>query len=323
MGQTYQGAQDGYGKNIYETIPSNYFNKTTGVFRGTATQTYWMDADYSTSSKPTFIPYRNLGFWFGTRSWKGNNTYPWRKLFLGIAAGAHGIIFDNAKLSITNQATLRQRLLTQGQTSTTTWDFESSQNLIIATGDRMHYDHTYTEDAVSPPFVEATLSFMPDFEDQDLLTYEELAVSHTKHFTFPTPRPQHGKYWDPTMTDANMIEHLLPGRTGTKFLRYDGERLPTESNTYGTQEYTPFVNRPVLVIGPPQIPSENGLMKFKYRLRIQTSIDYILIMPPYTNSQSPPKRELLHLPAVQIVKKDNAFAGYKDFYPGFSMTGLD
>ncbi|KAJ8868108.1 hypothetical protein PR048_031917 [Dryococelus australis] len=225
MGQSYPtSVQDGFGRHMHPTSTSNYYPDYTVVTPGTFPMTYWFDTDFSSDQTPIVIPYRNLAFWLGTDEYKGNNTLNVRKKFFELNDSTSlGIAFHSPKMSITNQATLRQRLLTQGQTSTTTWDFEGSQNLVIAHGDRVYAEIQYTKANLKPPFLRSSYDFMPGYNDQDLLTYDELAIGHTKHFNYHCPLPANGKLWSNEFTNTTIHKLLIPGRTGTNFLKHDTE----------------------------------------------------------------------------------------------------
>ncbi|KAJ8876338.1 hypothetical protein PR048_020783 [Dryococelus australis] len=135
-----RGPQDGYGYSMYPTIPSNYYGTSQFTIHGTFPLSYWFDADFSENQKPIVLPYRNLAFWTGKSNLTPNNFFFSNYIanFWNVLQYCTSIKMFNFKFTIHNQATIRQCLLTQGQTSTTTWDFESSQNLILAHGDSYH-----------------------------------------------------------------------------------------------------------------------------------------------------------------------------------------
>ncbi|KAJ8882483.1 hypothetical protein PR048_014294 [Dryococelus australis] len=64
------------------------------------------------------------------------------------------------------------------------------------------------------------------------LTYKELAVGNSKHFRYHTPEPSPGGWWYPNFPRNFVHKMLIPGRTGTNFLKYDTEFLTDALNTY-------------------------------------------------------------------------------------------
>ncbi|KAJ8871141.1 hypothetical protein PR048_027446 [Dryococelus australis] len=58
VGQTGEGPQDGYGYDMYQTIPTNHFKRTQFVVHGTLPISYWWGANFSSDQRPICIPYR-------------------------------------------------------------------------------------------------------------------------------------------------------------------------------------------------------------------------------------------------------------------------
>ncbi|EGI68937.1 hypothetical protein G5I_02320 [Acromyrmex echinatior] len=67
-----------------------------------------------------------------------------RRTFDKLCETAWGIDYNEEKITIEVFAVLRQRLLQQGQTSYFTFDFETSQNLFVSTGDRNVNNYAYS-----------------------------------------------------------------------------------------------------------------------------------------------------------------------------------
>ncbi|KAJ8879626.1 hypothetical protein PR048_020234 [Dryococelus australis] len=177
---------------MHATIPSNYFPRPQQTLHGSLLLSYWWDADFSSDETPIIIPYRSFGFWTGTSQLKPQGSLNnYIKIFADYFADSIIIQIHALKFSIHNQATTRQRLLTQGSTSTTTWDFESSQNLFIGKEDRSSIELKILEDNVKPPFKISNSDILANFNKQDALTYEELPVGHTKEFHIPFSNMPH------------------------------------------------------------------------------------------------------------------------------------
>lgn len=78
--------------------------------------------------KPFIVPYTYFHFWTGVDFKNTNNSTANYQHCIPQAIGAQ---YHKFKLTITNQATTRKRLLTQGTTNTVTHDSETSQSLLI------------------------------------------------------------------------------------------------------------------------------------------------------------------------------------------------
>ncbi|KAJ8875924.1 hypothetical protein PR048_023832 [Dryococelus australis] len=307
IGQTGEQTHDGYGYDMYPTVPSNHFTRTQ----------QW-DADFSTDQNPIALPYRSLGFWCGTSDLQPYSPCQnYVKQFQSILSYGILLQINSLEFQIHNQAVTRQRLLTQGSTSTTTWDFEGSQNLIIATGDRTATEITILESNCKPPFIRATsLDIMSAYAKQDIMTYEELAKGHTKICTIPHSKALHMMNAD-YKTRKNSCQHAIPRCTGTSWMQNDNINY-SETWHYSTRgEMRRTYNFPVIALVAPEIPAETGTMKFRYRLRVQTKMDYTFITEPFCDAK-PWGRDYYLLPARQ----NQTGRSFKFWYPGFDMHNI-
>ncbi|KAJ8891357.1 hypothetical protein PR048_010873 [Dryococelus australis] len=316
-GQTAQQGQDGYGYNMHETVPSNYFSRVQQVIHGSLPLSYWWDADFSQDPRVIIIPYRSLGFWTGTFGLKPTDelhNYP--KAFADLMNMSTLIQIHALKFSIHNQATTRQRLLTQGSTSTTTWDFESSQNLIIGKADRTSMELTISELEVRPPFRRTPMDIMANYDTQDPLTYEELAVGHTKEFNIPFNNMPH-IIPDNQKKRSLFWQGCIPGASGTTWMINDKQNYSETWDLLNKGAIRSNFTFPAIFLSAPEIPAESGAMKFRFRLRVQTLMDYTLVTEPFSKRELQ-GRDYCVLPQGQMTKDREC----KMFYPGHDMKNI-
>jgi len=177
-----------------------------------------------TDQKAHIIPYRNLQWWIdkSTQNWK---------TWVGIQAIAYGFEIKKANFCIENHTVCRQRLIQQGQTNVLTYDFETSQNLII--GHRRNtwtYDTQPIESTSTVPTTRKTEEeFFNDITDN--WTYEEVPQKHKWEWNVPIQKPhQHGILYKPL---SNITpKHLLPGNNGLYIQQQQGQTQQIQmSNT--------------------------------------------------------------------------------------------
>jgi hypothetical protein len=92
-----------------------------------------MTIDFTQSLLPTIIPYHLFSFWTG--AWDHSNTQNLRT-FAGLLKLALGMTIHHSDLTIELYTITRERLLQQGATNVTTFDFEDRQYLYITRADR-------------------------------------------------------------------------------------------------------------------------------------------------------------------------------------------
>ena len=95
-----------------------------------------IDLDFTTMQKPYIIPYQTAGFWFlmGLDAKQKNNNCFGKFKYLGQLSLGMEWIKGTITVEVFNIT--RNRLIQTGSTNYMTYDFETSQNLIWAVGDR-------------------------------------------------------------------------------------------------------------------------------------------------------------------------------------------
>jgi hypothetical protein len=279
---THNVEQDGYGKHMHPTTSIHLTSWPTTV-SGKIIRTTWCDLDFSKGDekKPYMVPYTFFHFWTGTDVKSSNNSIINYQTCIPLAIGAQ---YHSFKLTITNQATTRKRLLTQGTTNTITHDFETSQNLLI------FWDNIRTRnvdvniyDVINPPWFKGP----DDIQAGDCpWSLEELATGHTKTITFMPSNPPPPNFFEP-INLSNTSTHLgklIPGCQRSAQMSFDtpinqDKYLSTYNYRHTSIEHT--TNRPALFLDQPHILAESGIMKFIYRLYITFEIDYTLFLKSY------------------------------------------
>jgi len=109
--------------------------------------------DFTETIRPYIIPYQMVAFWAGRwRQDPGNNVDTFRTLQLRTI----GVTFEYSDLTIELFAITRERLLQQGTTNLTTFDFENGESMYTTLADR-DYD-TFTVSSLhdaAPDYVRA------------------------------------------------------------------------------------------------------------------------------------------------------------------------
>ena len=121
--------EEGYSlqNNIHHIQSHNPFTRgqtTTVIY--TLKNRQFIDFNCCTNGqKPWLLPYKQIKFWIPEKSTQ--NYKNWYTLM----SISHGWNILNLNLKIDNHSITRQRIITQGSTTVVTYDFETSQNLII------------------------------------------------------------------------------------------------------------------------------------------------------------------------------------------------
>lgn len=279
---THNVEQDGYGQNIHPTT-SIHISAWPTKLQGKLYRTMWCDLDFSSKDekKPIYVPYTNFHFWTGPDYKETNNSL---KNYMDCYSSAIGAIYHRFKFTITNQATTRKRLLTQGTTNTITHDFETSQNLLIIWDNirTRTMDVTNTE-ITTPPWCKGDM----DMQAGDCpWKIEELATGHTKVITFTPEPPSHPNFFEPISLDITSPHagKQIPGRQRSDKLSYKlsydlnkvnkvifkPNKAPTKIYTLSLRPYffqnkhVPHINNFPPPGGTTAPPSLGGAPQFEY-----------------------------------------------------------
>jgi hypothetical protein len=220
---------------------------------------------------------------------------------------AVGAIYHRFKFTITNQATTRKRLLTQGTTNTVTHDFETTQNLLIIWDNirtrTMEVDNT---EITTPPWAKGT----DDLQAGDCpWKIEELATGHTKTITFTPHGPQHSNFFEPISLDITSPHagKLIPGRQRSDKLAYDLQVNQDKFIQAFDFKYAYIekktTNRPALFLDQPHILAESGIMKFIYRVFLTFEVDYTLFLRSYELQDKNYQRLIVPLSQAHVDEK--------------------
>jgi hypothetical protein len=118
-----QGKSAGFG-NIRPLGVRNIFIQGGQVVPYTLRWQRFVDVDFTKNQRPYILPYQTLTFWTG--AWLPDEI-PNITNFVHLQKMSTGVIFLQSGLTIELLAVTRERLLQQGSTNTTTYDFESGE----------------------------------------------------------------------------------------------------------------------------------------------------------------------------------------------------
>jgi len=232
-----------------------------------------------------------MGFWgsmYDTTNIAQNNTITFHK---ALNDNSFGVTWNYAKITIEVHAVTRQRLITAGQSNYLTYDFETSQNLIVGIYDRFS-SFTHLNSAKD-------LSILSNRDEYDLIQNEvldnitkiEIPQRHKWTHFIQLPHCNHNFYFMPIdINNPANYTCLIPGcqnidsYTSEKSKTYTitkQNNISTSSvkstgeNTCNTTngQHLQTTHYPAIVIGQPKIPDETGTMKFRYKVRVITEIN--------------------------------------------------
>ena len=232
-----------------------------------------------------------MGFWgnmYDNTDIAQNNTI---NLHKHLNESSFGVTWNYAKITIEVHAITRQRLITAGQSNYLTYDFETSQNLIVGIHDR------FTDFSTISSFKD--LSILSGRDPYDRLQHDILdhatkievpqRYKWTHHIDFPSLN--NNFYFMPVdISNSNNYTTLIPGCQNidsytdnkSKVYAISKQNNLTTTSVKATGEsscnvtngqHIQTVSYPSIVIGQPRIPDETGVMKFRYKVRVITEIN--------------------------------------------------
>lgn len=293
-GQQRNPEEEGYSlrNNITPLYSHNYLsrsNLTTVIY--TLKNKQWIDFNCcENGQKASIIPYKNMQFWTNEKT---NQT-----IFNGLMKLSTGWEILSANINIENHSICRQRLITQGSTTVLTYDFETSQNLIIGHLTHGVYLHkpsiNTTKEQIRKP-IQTELEF---FTDYDEFTYEEIPQKHIWHYNVPTSKLNKQGLLINTEETIN-INHLIPGETN--YISQLNSDNTTKFSTITNQTYlydqihnqeqaqiqvtrtADYPQQHGIFIGQPRVADETGYMKFRYQIQLETALTCKFHLEPDNN----------------------------------------
>lgn len=252
----------------------------------------YIDLDFSSNQNAVVLPYQLMGFWQGGIKAPGKNTENFA-ILNSLAGHALGAIYHNAEIEIEVWSVCRQRLLQQGTTTTLTYDFETSQNLIIGTLDRYYQSYTCTVDTINTWYKDIRIQNDVFRNERDYITKEEIPQRHTWHKKIHFPQYNQDNIITQLITlennDQGYWGTLIPGRQSIE--KCNGLNISNDNNliTYKIANSSTTANvthlsqahaHPLICLAQPKIPDETGLMKFRYQIRVNTKLHLDIILRP-------------------------------------------
>lgn len=302
-----EGETDGYGQHITPLTTTQLWSKRQTTFSWTIKQTTWLDANFDTDQTAMIIPYQILSFWTGY--WIDGNDNNMTVTYANkLAEISTGIEFLHGEIDIDVYTICRQRLLQQGSTNVNTYDFETSQNLLVGTYTRTQEVFTYkTVKELNP-----TKLRHKDQIEKDIITakIEEIPQRHKWHREIPFEKLDHNKIYK--IPDFKAENITIPGPTDVTIKNNhikDNHELYNdveEQNERRTEInlFRRLYSRPMICIGQPRVPDETGMMKFRYQIKLTTQLHVLFhAKPDYLQTNSDKvlwNRNTVHLPTIDI-----------------------
>jgi len=259
-----------------------------------------MSLDFTRTFTPNIIPYQPLSFWTGT--WDDTPTQN-MLTFQHLLDASTGITFNYSDLTIELFAVTRERLLQQGTTNVTTFDFEDGQHLYITRADRDYEIYTVSQLSDLNPQKLRCVTHREWHRYAD--SYTRIAqippnMAWTHRFTWP--QLDHGYMWD--LARTTRIQHptayavLMPGaqgvgKTSATTLTHQREMIADHSyqdnhNTFTGSTTQPRVAYPRMHLTPPYVADETGFMRFRFVIRMIAETHTIIhLLPDHTNDPVP------------------------------------
>lgn len=304
--QDEEGVKQGVG-NIVPIPKDNIWNKGNLIYPYTLKQRYFVDLDFSTITEHNgfIIPYQMICFWFNR--WDDTNyaTKQHYAIWNAFAEQAWGMNWKYGDIKLDVIACTRQRLLQTGSTNTLTWDFETSQNLIVAECTRtpLIYNIASSGNSGQQYNINVTTTALSTYWNQgmDMTDITEVPQRMRYHKRINFAKLGHGNLWTPieAQVSNNTRNRHIPGKTeftgigGTtnadarKLTSYTStESTGSTSTTVVNDTFVEPIHYPGLVLHQPHIPDETGFMKFRYQLRVETEVhvDFHMLPEGYVNT---------------------------------------
>lgn len=274
-------------------------------------QQKYLDFNFVSNQNPYIIPYQTAGFWasmWDQEEIGSNNTINIMKALNKVALG---VTWIKGEITFEVYAVTRQRLLT-GTTNQTTWDFETSQNMIIADADREPENFGLASAAATGPLAQQTKKTQLFNKNNDRYTKYELPQrnQYTREIDFQ--KLTNNYMWKPTdINEEENFRRLIPMSEGvytTSNANSKVSELTQQNSQWATSgkttQGTLFRNRtsyPRMHVAQPQVPDETGYMKFRYQVRMSTKLYLEFhLYPDYGSSTNIEymHRQVLELPEV-------------------------
>jgi hypothetical protein len=263
------GVTQGYG-SISPLSVRNIFNKGRQVVPFTIKWQKYLDVNFTSNQNPFIVSYQTLSFWTGIWDSKSRNL----QNAAALRNISTGTTFLHSELTLEVYAITRLRLLQQGTTNVTTYDFETSENLYMLLADRDLERYELVNVGSCGPLAQQIPMSTGFNRVQDSYT-KIVQIPHKMKWshTFSWPRLHHGYMWRiPTnLEDENAFNVLMPSA--------QGEENVSLANRI-TQQAEPKVSHPRLHIAQPQVPDEIGFMKFRYAVRMSAETHVLFHLLP-------------------------------------------
>lgn len=273
----------------------NIFNKGNQKVPFTLKRQEYVTLNFSDNDKPIVIPYQVLHWYRGPSDKLSGNIKNWDALCdISWSASYHG-----ARIAIEVMAITRQRLLQGGSTNYKTYDFETSQNLMLGKWNREATTYQYplkeSTDAKTA-FNEIRTDASPFNYSYDHVTREEIPQRKIKFIHVEFNEPNHNYYHNTYKTNGMISKTgtstavvLIPGPQGVSmptnkigFLTgvQNNKEIFTNTQTQNPSEdlklnTTTTINRasyPMMALFPPEVADETGEMKWVYQVRFSTEL---------------------------------------------------
>jgi hypothetical protein len=213
----------------------NIFNKGGQVIKHTIKWQKYLDYDFTSNQNMFVIPYQCLSFWTAGRSQPTSGSNNNIKTTNGLLAISTGITQLQSTLTVEVFAVPRQRLLQQGTTNTTTYEFETSQNLFVVLADRT--SETFTITAIGdtgPNTLRTNLSETFNNIEDDMTKIAEIPQKNCWEHTWTWPTLDHGYLWKHPSSFATTTEIsvLMPGCQGQINNTYNASENITKQKNF-------------------------------------------------------------------------------------------
>lgn len=321
----------GYGLNnnitpLYSTNPW-IKNKTVRIPYTIRSRKY-IDLNYSEMQNKMYIlPYLNLQFWSNGNS--DTQNYNQAKQLSKIAMG---IKYLQGRIKIDVHTVCRERLITQGATNVKTYDFETSQNLIVAHETRVPYIHKIknTDKITTTPVATTDACWN---NGQDMYTYEEIPQKHSWHYTVHIPQRQYrdGFFHYPGIEYANNqviphydnLDQYMSTDNKTLLNQYmDKQYMNTvtwnDFNINTRNDYSAeYIPHHAIFLAQPSVADEQNTMKFRYQIMMETALDVEFLLYPdittnliewWTNH-----RQILQIPTIELKSGTDFYIPYHPY----------
>lgn len=306
-----EGVKQGVG-GIIPIPKDNIWNKGNLEYNYTLKQRWFVDFDFSDIGEYEgfVIPYQCIQFWLQKFTDPNYSTKANFSIYTSLGTNAWGMTWNTGKIIMDLISCTRQRLLQTGTTNTLTWDFETSQNMIIAECDRTPLLYQ-----INIPDNNDHVNYAPNktttkdstywSDNMDLTTITELPQRMRYEKIINFSKPGHGNAYEFASPVANAAQRrsLIPGRTQINSIggialqphsaKLDAEQWDQSTGTTSIRSrndtFLQPAHYPAIVVHQPHIPDETGFMKFRYQVRFETELNVTFHQVPegFATTNSP------------------------------------